>query len=288
MNRIEKGLFALKKERFSLRNTLELYKRYRKDPDFYFNQCTLEYKGKDYMKWFESYREQLAGFKNIHAGEDCFIIGNGPSLNKMDLGPLSDYYTFGLNKIFLIFKKIQLELSYLVSVNPYVIQQSVEEFNGLAIPKFLSFKAAQSLDLKDDSFLIFTKGGFDFSPDLQKTINEGYTVTFVAMQVAYYMGFKRVFLIGVDHNFKQKGKPNELQTMNEDDANHFDPDYFKNLPWQLADLEASEVAYRIAKMFFERNGREIIDATVDGKLQVYQKMAYAEALKTAGKRSQSH
>lgn len=38
-----------------------------------------------------------ARFKDIHAGKRCFVIGNGPSLNKQDLSPLADEITIAMN-----------------------------------------------------------------------------------------------------------------------------------------------------------------------------------------------
>ena len=60
-----------------------------------------------------------------------------------------------------------------------------------------------------------------------------------------------------------------------DEPNHFNPNYFgTGFRWQLPDLETSELAYRLAKYHFERDGREILDATVDGKLEVFRKVDY--------------
>ncbi len=95
------------------------------------------------------------------------------------------------------------------------------------------------------------------------------------MQIAYYMGFEKVILIGVDHSFETKGKPHTMVVSEGDDPNHFDPCYFgKGFRWQLPDLRTSELAYRIAKYHFENAEREILDATVDGKLQVFPKVDY--------------
>lgn len=37
-------------------------------------------------------------YKDIHKGERCFIIGNGPSLKKLDLSLLKDEYTITVNQ----------------------------------------------------------------------------------------------------------------------------------------------------------------------------------------------
>jgi hypothetical protein len=95
------------------------------------------------------------------------------------------------------------------------------------------------------------------------------------MQIAYYMGFAKVILTGVDHSFTTKGEPHATVLSVGDDPNHFDPDYFgKGIRWQLPDLETSELAYRLAKYQFEIDNRELFDATVDGSLRVFPKVDY--------------
>jgi hypothetical protein len=242
---------------------------------------------KEYIDWFLNWRPGLKKYKNIHAGEDCFIIGNGPSLNKTNLALLNDYFTFGLNKIQLIFDKQPLQLSYHVAVNPLVIEQinQVLKENVFNCPTFLSYhNSKQLLYNKKQVHKIDTSGVWSFYESILDSIAEGYTVTYVAMQIAYYMGFKNVFLVGVDHNFQQKGKANELQELEEDDTNHFHPDYFKGHQWHLADLEGSEASYALARHFFHFDNREIFDATVDGKLTIFKKISFEEALLKAKKK----
>ena len=114
-----------------------------------------------------------------------------------------------------------------------------------------------------------------FSRDITRGIWEGATVTYVAMQVAYYFGCSKVILIGVDHSFSTTGNPHTVVTSDGDDINHFDPNYFgKGFRWQLPDLETSEIAYRLARAEFEAAGREVVDATIGGKLDVFRKADY--------------
>lgn len=239
-----------------------------------------------YRNWYYKYSKRLLKFKDIHKGKSCFIIGNGPSLNKIDLSHLRNRHTFGLNKIFLMFERVNLNLSYHVAVNPLVIEQSVAEFdNIIECPSFLSMRAARCLTFtRKNIYFVATGGPFTFSDDLRREIHEGYTVTYVAMQIAYYMGFSKVFLIGVDHNFKASGNPNEKRIMQGEDVNHFDPRYFGGKEWHLPDLEASELAYCLARFHFNRNGRQIYDATVNGKLSIFPKISFEEALEMCGRK----
>ena len=241
---------------------------------------------KDLLNWYYEDREKLKQFHNKHIGEDCFIIGNGPSLNKMDLSTLNEYHTFGLNKIFLLFEKTKLNLSYHAAVNPLVIEQMKSEIekNVFNCPTFLSYKASKSILNKSHVFKLLTNNIWSFYGDITQPIEEGYTVTFIAMQIAFYMGFKNVFLIGVDHNFKQVGKANEEQQLANDDDNHFHPDYFKGQKWHLADIEGNEASYSLAKHAYHQDGREIYDATLNGKLQIFSKITFEEALSKAKRR----
>lgn len=239
-----------------------------------------------YMQWRRKYAKKLRQFKNLHRGQDCFIIGNGPSLNKMNLAPLADYHTFGLNKIYLMRDKgVDLNLSYLVSVNQLVIEQAAAEFVKMSCPVFLSYTAAQGVVPSEPHIhRLHTLNTWSFYEDITQPICEGFTVTYVAMQIAYFMGFERVFLIGVDHSFKQSGSSNETQVYEGDDQNHFHPDYFKGQKWQLADVYGSECSYHLANYHYKKAGRLIADATVGGELEVFPKIDFAEALRIAKKK----
>ena len=78
-----------------------------------------------------------------------------------------------------------------------------------------------------------------------------------------------MYLIGVDHSFVQSGRPHETQYLQGVDVNHFDPGYFAGQKWDLADLGSSEHHYKIARDEYKKDGREILDATVDGELNVF-------------------
>ena len=218
---------------------------------------------------------RLRAFKDKHHGERCFIIGNGPSLNKMDLSPLRQEFTFGMNRIYLLFDQLGFDTTYYVCVNSLVIKQSAHEIEQLSMPKFLSWRSRNLIQFTPSMIFLDTDGTLSFARDITGHIWEGWTVTYVAMQIAFYLGFSEVVLIGVDHNFTTHGPPGLTIESTGDDPNHFSPNYFgKGFRWQLPDLETSELAYRLAKYHFEQDGREILDATLGGKLQVFKKVDY--------------
>jgi len=227
-------------------------------------------------RWVESV-ERLRRLRDRHAGKRGFIIGNGPSLKTMDLRPLRDEITFGLNRITLMFDRLGFETTYHVVVNPLVISQCAEEIGGLRMPHFVNWRMRDSVEFTPSTMFLESRrsGALSFSFEPADRIWEGATVTYVAMQLAYHVGLTEVVLIGVDHSFATRGAPHSVVVSQGPDQDHFDPGYFgKGFKWQLPDLATSEAAYRLARHCFEQDKRRIVDATVDGKLQVFPKVDF--------------
>jgi FkbM family methyltransferase len=221
--------------------------------------------------------KSISKYSNIHRGQRCVIIGNGPSLNKMDLSFLENEKTFGTNRIYLLFDNYKFRPTYYISVNPLVIKQSIKEISRIPCFKFLGSEAIQFFHHREDVFFLRNLPEWIFSKNPEHGISEGWTVTYVALQLAYYMGFSEVILIGVDHRFVTQGDPNKEVVSQGADPNHFHPDYFgKGTHWHLPDLGRSEKSYRMAKQVFEADGRKIIDATVDGDLTIFPKVDYRQ------------
>jgi hypothetical protein len=232
--------------------------------------------------WRRESIRRLGEYKDIHRGKRCFIIGNGPSLKNTDLSKLKDEYTFGLNRVYLLFPELGFMTTYLVVINNLVVEQFAENILSLPIPKFFAWHAHNLLKLKkpiDDPaspiFLHSTYTGPTFARDARGRLWEGATVTYAALQLAFHMGFEKAILVGVDHNFSTQGKPNTTITSQGDDPNHFNPTYFgQGIRWQLPDLITSERAYQMARDAYEVEGRQVLDATIGGKCTIFPKVEY--------------
>jgi hypothetical protein len=230
----------------------------------------------NFHPWRRDTRQRLAALKNSRRGERCFILGNGPSLKNTDLSKLRNENTIGLNRIYLAFPDMGFSTTYYLSVNDLVVEQCAADIQNLKMPKFVSWRARKWLHPVDDLYFLYTTfTGPKFATDATGRLWEGATVTYVALQTAFYLGFQTVILIGVDHNFVTQGKPNTTVVSQGDDPNHFSPAYFgKGFRWQLPDLDTSERSYRLARQAYEKAGRQVLDATVGGKLQVFPKVPY--------------
>jgi hypothetical protein len=243
-------------------------------------QRATQYPAAIFHPWRMESVRKITALKDKYHGERCFIIGNGPSLKDTDVSKLDGEYTFGMNRIYLAFEDWGFRTSFLVCVNSLVIEQVYQDFQQLDMPKFFSWRSRKLLyptGRPDEytHFLFTTYTGPKFAKDATARMWEGATVTYACLQLAYHMGFEKAILIGVDHSFSTKGVPNTTIISQGDDQSHFDPKYFgKGFRWQLPDLDTSEQGYWIARQAYDTSGRQVVDATIGGKLQVFQKVEY--------------
>jgi hypothetical protein len=226
--------------------------------------------------WRRQSIRRLQALKDQQRGERCFIIGNGPSLKQTDLSKLRNEFTFGMNRFYLLFPELGFTTSYFLTVNSLVIEQCAADLRALSMPVFLSWRSRHLIQPADSTiFLHTTYSGPKFAADCSGRLWEGATVTYVALQLAFHMGFETAILIGVDHSYTTQGKPNTTVTSQGDDPNHMVSNYFgKGFRWQLPDLETSERSYAMARQAYEAAGRKVLDATVGGKLTVFPKIDY--------------
>ena len=220
---------------------------------------------------------RLRAFHKVHRGKRCFVLGNGPSLKRTDLSLLAGEFSFATNRIYLGFDESAFRPSYYVCCNELVVEQCASEIAQLEMPKFIAWHNRELIEYTRDMVFLWTRSGLRswFYTDLAEGCWEGSTVTMVCLQLAYYMGFSEVVLVGVDHSYQFEGRPHEAVVSQGDDPNHFNANYFgKGFKWHLPDLQGSELSYRVARHMFELDGRRIVDATIGGKLQVFEKVDY--------------
>ena len=246
----------------------------------------------------------LESLRDKHRGETVVVIGNGPSLNDTDLGLLAGVATIGVNGIFYAQERLPDPLTY------YVVEDTkVFEENIAAIKAFeCRYKLFPTLyrDRFEDGEIDRTRMGFfrmnmgfygrgtgslclpRFSTDAAQRLYCGQSVTIINLQLAYWMGFSRAVLIGMDFSYKIPSdavRKGNLIVSHSDDPNHFHPDYFgKGKTWKDPKLDRVLANYALARDMFAADGREIVNATEGGALQLFRRMPLAEALARAPKR----
>jgi len=146
-------------------------------------------------------------FHNLHEGETCLIIGNGPSLNDIPNHFLNQYTTFGSN---LINRRKGFTPTYYSTVDSRVMREFRGEIMAklFHIPKFLP---SPNLDQwtgpniyrfrhRPGPLWPHALAGELWPRELLHDKGITYTtVTHVLMQLAYYMGFNTMLFVGLDN-----------------------------------------------------------------------------------------
>lgn len=207
--------------------------------------------------------------KDIHRGETCVVIGNGPSLNPDDLEALSEnYVTFGSNQIY----RLPFEPTYYSIIDEKMLEACLPLPDDF-LPRMKFLRAEACVEGNHYIYPIVVNG---FSLDINNFVVMGGTVTYVLLQLAFEMGFERVLLTGVDHNYPKAGqlKPASAFVAGEKDPDHFQPadgkPYFsEGKTFNAPEVEATTRSYEIAKELFDKSGREIINISRHTKLDVF-------------------
>ena len=156
------------------------------------------------------YRPKLRDLREKYKNHSrCFLIGNGPSLNNTDLHVLKDEITFAVNGFFLKCKDLSWLPTFYLVEDHLVAEDRAHWINKLKgttklFPAYLGYVFPKS----DDTIFYNHRprksypNGYDFSLEADKITYTGCTVTFSMMQIAAYLGFKEINLIGVDASYQ--------------------------------------------------------------------------------------
>jgi len=252
----------------------------------------------------------LAPFRMRHRGQRCFVMGNGPSLNRMDLSLLEGETVFACNAAFLLFERVRWRPTYYACVDTRVVRDRAADIVRMLNehPQITAFFPAE-LQLHDGSGRRFDGrevippgpnrhyfheiGNREshhvetmFSLDADLHVVQPYTVAVTMLQLAVYMGFSEIYLIGCDTSYtvagsvRQEGRKLDgvgllLTSTEDDDNNHFDPRYFgRGREWHNPQVGQMLNHYRWARLASRRSGSVIRNATVGGQLEVFERVAF--------------
>lgn len=232
------------------------------------------YKFEKYYR-YNSYK--LKKFKDINKGERCFIIGTGPSINNTNLSLLKNEIIFGVNTLYRGLSKFGITCDYYAVSDVKVWKRHFKNILDLDTVLFLSsYTGKEYLSnlsfyqkfQKEEPIVIRDLGDMRSSGWLNKDLSIGAywgstVIIDICLQAAYYMGFKTVYLLGCDCDYTGLHRFDGLPT-----ENVVQEDWPKVF-----------AAYEICKEIYESDSREIINATVGGKLEVFKREKLEEILR---------
>lgn len=251
------------------------------------------------INW-KKYACKIRKFQNLHKGKRCFIIGNGPSLKIRDLERLDKEITFASNSIYALYKTTAWRPTYYCANDKIFCDKMMSDKKDLkmlmdgckvAFTSILGvgFKYRDDADMDRLCFVQLAESNSKnqlpaFSTDCSERVYLGGTVTYVMLQLAAYMGFEQIYLLGMDFNYSVEQHKNGSITTNnicnhmkEMEAGHkmFDELIKKRYGVSyLADVDLQLAAYQAARKYADANDIKIYNATRGGKLEVFERVNF--------------
>lgn len=236
--------------------------------------------------------KKLADIRGKYSGQRIFLIGNGPSLAYTDLELLQDEYTFGMNSISLLYNRTtwRPKFYFCISSNvrfetrPAIFKASID----LGIPSFLSTGFKGIVEETPQVYWIHSPRLRDsvdelpipvWSEDVSRLVGRCGTSMFCVVQIALYMGFKELYLVGCDLGWKGVVSPNEEHHSDPEggDVNHFTREYSHGVKW-ITDGGAGRIdwemrlAHCLINQIVEQKETKVYNATLGGNLETYERV----------------
>lgn len=218
--------------------------------------------------------EKIRVMKDTHKGERCFIVGNGPSLTVEQLDKIKFDDSFGANRVYKMFDKTDWRPNYYVIQDRYDCTAGIYE-NLKVDNLFVSDLYWKEHGMNNDVAICYhvkrnLRQGqiLNFSEDISKEVQDALTVTYTMIQLAVYLGYKQIYLIGMDHTYSNvTNDKGEIVQKNCVRDHAFDD---KDTPHKVvANISYMEDAYRAARYYCEKNNIEIYNATIGGALEIF-------------------
>lgn len=226
-----------------------------------------------------NFGRDLLTLKGALSGQVVLLIANGPSLAHTNWELFKGMPAVTLNRAYLSHREWPVRPVAHVIVNELVISQFQHDLLTVRYPLFLNAHAEnQLLRQRTDTFFFFNDRLPGFQRGNPSHLWSGSTVSYVALQLLYWMNASTVIVLGLDHKFVTHGRPNSAVSQATTDTNHYRPDYFPvGTTWQAPDLATSEYAYGLAKRNYDRAGKRIINCSASSACEVFPRMDAEEA-----------
>ena len=217
----------------------------------------------------------IKALKGKYEGKRCFIICTGPSLTIKDLEKIQGEYTFGMNSICLLADKTTFRPTFYGCNDLGVykkLKSDIEQYCGNQIEVFVSDRIKRHGEIKREWHVFpenvayhtydrWFKQDFwcKFSGDCYRTVYGMHSITHSLIQLAVYMGFKKIYLLGADCSFP-KGQQIHFQ------------DY--GVPDTTIDTarERNIAGYEEVKKQMNKYGFKVFNATRGGSLEVFERV----------------
>lgn len=231
----------------------------------------------------------LASYKDKYDGRRCVIIGNGPSLKPEDLDRLKGEITFASNRIYNLYDKTDWRPTFLCAQDHVVLESICEHLPQVALQSEMLILAASAYEICEQAvadvenliwmplrYIPPRNDRYHFSVNAVKEVIEGLTITYSCMQLAAYMGFREIYLLGVDHNYSIEIDRNGKIVKQDASVKDYFQGSAETKPGNPPQVIEMTYAYISAEKYSRNHGFRIFNATRGGKLEIFERKSFDE------------
>lgn len=218
-------------------------------------------------------------FKNIHKGETCYILGNGPSLSELDVGLLEGKNIITVNAMVGTPMFDELKPMYHCLLDRAVFKKAKTEFvnrvRSTDTTFFFHRKIVDEIGIFDNTYYTFgtlMPTSKKLQLDLTKNTSTFINVLPYSIMIAIYMGFSKIVLLGCDFSFFASRKNAHFYEKNKD---------VKREETLFQDLFGSAIACQQYQYLFDYAKEKniiLLNATPNSFLDVIPKVNLQETL----------
>ncbi len=235
---------------------------------------------------------RLISYQNKYQGQRCFLIGNGPSLTVHDLELLQGEVTFACNGIYKLFNETTWRPTYFCMIDALIAKYRSEELTeAINCPMFTNINTRDLMKVRPKD-LIFARNLGEYEYRVSDNfaayyVPSGATVMTFMLELAMYMGFKDIYLLGVDCTSSLTSKGHCVEGYANEELIQKDIERIRK---RLNDstLNAEQVAayyfakstscYRVIREYADAEGICIYNSTRGGMLEVFERRNLDEVI----------
>jgi len=223
--------------------------------------------------------DTLSQLRGAYAGDSCLVFGNGPSLTLEIIEEIQEsikgMFSFACNGFCMVFEETKYRPNAVCMSNHYGLKSYLHLYSPetlkfikagweevidyvperiYSLPFSCSHEGGKGLHAKHNELFI-GEGNFSRDPQTRNYCGDTVVLDF-CVPVAYYMGFKQIFLLGVDCDYT-KG--------------YFHPDVIQHSPVGMLSMSSGDdsiaiASYRYTYEYLRSHGRYIYLITPSPKL----------------------
>lgn len=256
-----------------------------------------------YPEKFKS-KPEISSLKDMHKGKRCFVIGNGPSLLASDLDVLHNHneICFASNYITQIYKQTNWRPDYYMIVDGDMLTDDLANIKKAEAKLIFLPELEQRYDgdMNEAHYVInrveesgtpvikllialasaINSSTCFFSNDVSRMVYISHTVTFTQLQLAVYMGFSEIYLLGVDntgknpHVFKDDFIPVTHFYLENDEQIKIIQKSRTRVSMEYDVAFSSENQYKLVEKYSQNKSFQVFNATRGGRLEVFKRVSF--------------